>query len=613
MLGRRNVQIALAMALLLPAAACRTGPRFEEREIWFEDLGAPLELNVEHDALLARYAAGLVLNTPPGEGRAMAPPTLPPAIAEDGQPRIVFLSVSDSRRPAMVVTGAGYGLPAAARDAAARWRRAWAEHKLAQPRWVKVDIVRRASRLARVEAELRFPVRRSLQGFAFDRSQGSAILPEESVARDLINREKALQIQNLEAFMKRPYVREGRLPRLESRSGFPMHSFETIAYFATAQEAHLLFRGHRLYDNPTPRQLFTAARLGGQYLVRATGPDGRFAYSYRPVTDKVAKSYNILRHAGTIYAMMEAYEVTGDSAVRAAAERAIDYLKLHIKPAPKTLGKGVCVVDNDQTKLGGNGLALLALCKHMQVTGDRGHLDLARQLAVWILSVQADSGEFQVHIMHYSRAYASPARSAYYPGEAILALLRLHALDPDGGWIDAAERAARWIAEVRDIDVPTAKLFHDQWILYSLNELCLYRARSSLVKHAMKLTGAIIATQELDPEQPDWLGSFYKPPRSTPTATRIEGLCAAHAMLGRIGGGEAQKRVGHTIRLAVSFLLQMQFLPENAMYFDDPQRIMGGFRQNLTVQETRIDYVQHAISAILAYRRILQHAQDDAE
>jgi len=59
------------------------------------------------------------------------------------------------------------------------------------------------------------------------------------------------------------------------------------------------------------------------------------------------------------------------------------------------------------------------------------------------------------------------------------------------------------------------------------------------------------------------------------------------------------------IQLGIAFQLQTQFMPESVMYLDHPANALGGFHNNLTDYTVRIDYVQHNISALLGYYRIL--------
>ena len=69
---------------------------------------------------------------------------------------------------------------------------------------------------------------------------------------------------------------------------------------------------------------------------------------------------------------------TGDAEYLAAAEKGLGYLRRHIIDCP-TAPTAACVLEDDEIKLGGNGLALLALSKYMAVTGSRGDLSLAQR------------------------------------------------------------------------------------------------------------------------------------------------------------------------------------------------------------------------------------------
>jgi len=339
------------------------------------------------------------------------------------------------------------------------------------------------------------------------------------------------------------------------------------------------------------------------------GSDGRFVYSFLPKTNQVKEGYNALRHAGTVYSMLELYEVTGDRDLLAAAERALGYLvRKMVVRCPVARAEAACVLDAGAVKLGGNALAMIALAKHAEVTGERRHLPLIDDLGRFLLLTQGADGEFKVHKQLGPGGQVTGFVSGYYPGEALLALVRRPEGDP--AWLDAAERGARWLIDVRDRDLPSAKLNHDHWLLYALNELYRQRPDPLYLRHASRIAGAILDRQrQADPPFPDWLGSYYTPPRSTPTATRSEGLGAACLLARDFGSPREAEALLQGLRLGVAFELQTQFLPETVFYVRDPARALGGFHRSLTDFEIRIDYVQHNISALLMLRRILLEAE----
>jgi hypothetical protein len=351
-------------------------------------------------------------------------------------------------------------------------------------------------------------------------------------------------------------------------------------------------------------RLLLAAQAAGEYLVRMTGDDGQFVYSYDPRRDRPnVMSYNMLRHAGSIYAMCELYAVTRDPQLLAAADRAIGFMKDRIRPLEGRDDQSVLLDRFEKIKLGGNALAIIALAQHAQVTGSREELDLMRKLARWIVDSQTPAGEFASHIINVRTREPDDHVSAYYPGEAILALLRLHAIDRDPRWLDSAEKAARWLIEVRDQGVPVEKLPHDHWLLYGLNELHRSRPRPLWLDHAEKLTTAMIREQHGDDApDPAWVGGWYVPARTTPTSTRVEGLLAATALFRDHGRPEAARRAHAAAVRGIGFFLRAQHHASDN--FPNPARAAGGFGETLTADDVRIDYVQHAISALLAARRL---------
>ena len=103
-----------------------------------------------------------------------------------------------------------------------------------------------------------------------------------------------------------------------------------------------------------PEDLLRATREAADYITRVCEPDGKFVYRYDPVRDKPEKGYDKIRHAGAIYALMDAYEALHVEAWRAAAERAIGYLEHELITSPN----GTSLVENEheeQGKAGGRG------------------------------------------------------------------------------------------------------------------------------------------------------------------------------------------------------------------------------------------------------------------
>ena len=242
--------------------------------------------------------------------------------------------------------------------------------------------------------------------------------------------------------------------------------------------------------NTWSEELLDSSVMGGNYLVNMTNDKGVFVYEYDPVNDVESSSYNILRHAGTIYSMLQLYNVTCDEKLLTSSENAIDYLLSFVKPFDNS---SKCIVYNDAIKLGGNGLAVLALSEHAKVTRDSKHLNIMQDLAKYIQVSQKESGEF-ISKRYYSTGEISDFVSQYYPGEAMLALCRLYSLDNNETWLDITEKGAMYLINLRK-DVPTESLVHDHWFLMALNELYRYRDNPLYFNHSMRIAESIMYAQ----------------------------------------------------------------------------------------------------------------------
>jgi hypothetical protein len=354
---------------------------------------------------------------------------------------------------------------------------------------------------------------------------------------------------------------------------------------------------------PAESKYLQAATAGGDYLVAQMNADGSFVYEYDPITRKKSSSYNMLRHAGTTFSLIELHEATGDAKYLAAAENGLGYLRRQIIDCP-TAPTAACVLEDDEIKLGGNGLALLALSKYMAVTGSRGDLSLAQRLAEFIVSVQSSAGEFTVHKI--TGTDVDDFESGYYPGEAIYALTQLHELDHNERWSAAAHRGARWLITVRDAGVAIDDLDHDHWLLYGLREVYENKPDPLYVEHAKKIVQAIAAIQHhgKSKKQADWNGGFRSPPRSTPAATRSEGLGAAYALF--VGANESsQAQIARDVmEKAIKFQLRTQFTKDQLSSIDGDPAAVGAFHESLDEYGIRIDYVQHNISALLLFESL---------
>jgi hypothetical protein len=441
-----------------------------------------------------------------------------------------------------------------------------------------------------------------LEGVFVTRTSGAsaAVLPAEIAEQGLFHAESPARLDHDR--IAHLLARRARIDEIDLGT-MRAYRYRTAAFVESPDHTRALpvFRG-MVEGSPevTTEVLLSAVRRGAEYLSRIVDDKGRYIYLYQPATDRDDGSYGWLRHAGTTYAIFEAYGALGSAALLSKGEQALAYLEAHLKDDPASQGKYLLDTDDEeQQKVGGAGLALLAFTKHAAVTGQRDRLDTMRGLARFIISRQYDDGRYRANAdLPFEPGKKPKKEPVYYVGEAVLGLMRLYAIDPQPSYLDSARRAADWVVKVRDAIVSEDNQEHDHWISYAFNDLYRVTREEAYVEHAYKIARAILKKLHRDSDAPawDWAGTFYEG-QTTPGATRLEAFDADMA-LSRFAGKPDAWLMAPATQVARSTLRQ-QFTDDNDYFLPNPGKARGGVRESLYVQDVRIDYVQHAMSAWL--------------
>ena len=357
----------------------------------------------------------------------------------------------------------------------------------------------------------------------------------------------------------------------------------------------------RRFENTSKARLLAAATAGGEYLVRMQRPDGSFIYSYDPVTDLSSNSNNIVRHAGTILSLVDLYAATGNRKFLKAAEKAAGFLETRFRRyGEDRSSKAIYVLDFDhKAKLGANGLALIALTRLAEFDLRPKRLRDANAIAEMILLMQRKDGGFESYYRLHEEDPAGDV-SLYYPGEAMLGLIRLYRITGDARFMESAGRGAEYaIKSQRTL----GSLPLDAWLVQALEALYSLNPKEEYAVHAIALAKAMMADQYTDGND-DFLGGFGPGiPRATPAASRCEGMLAAYRLAAAVNDGRANG-IMEAIGLSLRFQLSQQFTPENAGSSKRPARALGGFRESPTEARIRIDFVQHNVCSLLGAARV---------
>lgn len=320
------------------------------------------------------------------------------------------------------------------------------------------------------------------------------------------------------------------------------------------------------------------------YVIGAIASDGRVRYRAR-ADGTVLDGYNVVRHAGTMFALAVGLRANPRADGIAALNRGTNGLRAFLVRFSPTAD---ALVYRGKIKLGGVALAALAEVEAYLTTAESHHLDAANRYAGYLLEALSPDGAF-IHQRSWPSRATLPFVSRYYPGEAIFALARLYEVGGDPRFLAAARQAARYLIEVRDRGLEIGELDHDHWLLYGLEVLDRCAPDQAWWEHGQRIAGTIVKALRAHPGSCQ--RADFGTTRSAPIATRIEGLMAAVRMA--LARGQRDQALAWR---AAAERVESTLL-DNRVHRGP---LAGGFVGDTGGRVVRIDVVQHALSALSA-------------
>lgn len=358
-----------------------------------------------------------------------------------------------------------------------------------------------------------------------------------------------------------------------------------------------------------------------EFLNKMILPSGKYIYTAKLIPEfQELPGYNIVRHAGTTFAL--AHYANRNPTIGAYPEilRTIDYLKAR---SVERLDQDLVVIYElkgaDQSKLvklGSLGLGLVAMTSVERIQSGYTPTDTLEGIANFILKMQSADGRFVSRYDNKSDQRDTSWFSLYFPGEAALGLVTLYELNPNEKWLDAACKALEYLADeaLREKTYVT-----DHWAVIAISRLIPFlrtdpaslALKNKLERHASRILEIIILEDKVPGyENRFWmneLGDYYP---TTALATRLEAVSAAYGIIpdsDRINKSLMATFLHHGIRNLVKAqipegpnkgaMLKWPYLMKES---SEQTRKLGITRQN----PFRIDYNQHSLSAMMAYQGI---------
>lgn len=354
--------------------------------------------------------------------------------------------------------------------------------------------------------------------------------------------------------------------------------------------------GRRILDEVDDQVSVDVITTATNHLIRQIKTNGSFIYGYYPSFNSVMNSYNILRHVGTLWSMMCAYDVTKDENIKPVVMKALDFVETQIQY--KDMNTAFLVeAKSKEIKLGGLGVSIIALSKYMETYGDRDYTELIRKLAEGILYLQnPETGKLTHVLSSIDYSVVEEMRTVYYDGESSYALVKAYEITGDEKYLSAAGLSINYFIEENYIK------YRDHWLAYALNEYTKFVPEERYYTFALKNF---------------WENRKKINDQETSYHTYLELLMETYELYLRIKEEKIDvpymKKVDEDefikiIKHRAWHMLDGYFYPEYAMYMSKPYTILGSFFVRHDGFRTRIDDDQHFIDGYAKYWKLITPA-----
>jgi hypothetical protein len=174
------------------------------------------------------------------------------------------------------------------------------------------------------------------------------------------------------------------------------------------------------------------ARYGADNLVFSQSCNGKYKYIYDAENDKYSEGeYNIVRHAGATYALLDLYKEVEEENYLTAGEAGLEYLFAF----NYVINSDEWAINyNSKIKVGTVSLAILGMVRYWEATDNEKYNTYVEKYANFIVSQQRDDGAF-------AGLYGEKKENKYYSGEAFFALALAYDMLEKDEYLEAMEAA----------------------------------------------------------------------------------------------------------------------------------------------------------------------------
>lgn len=363
-----------------------------------------------------------------------------------------------------------------------------------------------------------------------------------------------------------------------------------------------------------PKEMLVSCQRGTDWLWRINDLKGHFLPGYQPALNAPLEGDSYLRQAGAAFALARAAHLLGEARYAARATQTIlTLLDDTVVDSAEPKGRHTSLPSTMLNRLGAVALLVLAIQELPAPQPDL--LDKSEQLCNWVRRQARADGSLRCNDGPPSAEGGTETNDNddsinEYPGLALYAVLRSQKHRPAEWKTELARKALvyyrTWWSGHRNLAfVP--------WQTAAYTEAFVQTKQPDFAEFVYEMNDWLCKFQydQIDPRHPLWYGGFMKwadgktvdAPPTIASAVYAEALAEARRAA-RAGSDPARyQRYSDVLNRCLQFLVRLQYTDANTQHFAEwyRPRLVGGFHASSQDGNLRIDYAQHALSALAMY------------
>ena len=356
------------------------------------------------------------------------------------------------------------------------------------------------------------------------------------------------------------------------------------------------------------KEMLVSCQCSGEWLWRINDAKGRFLNGFAPALNSALSGDNYLRQAGAAFALARAARVLGEERYAARATQAILTL-LDDTVAEDNETRHTLLPSSILNRLGSASLLVLAINELPSPQPDL--LEKSEQMCNWIRRQARADGSLCCNDASDSTAANEDADAVNdYPGLALYAVLRSQKHRPALWKTDIARKA---ISYYRNWWKDHRSMAFAPWQSAAFTEAFVQTKEPAFAEFVFEMNDWLCGLQydQLDPRRPLWNGGFMKwadgkaidAPPTIEAAVYAEGLAEARRGARAASDATRYQRYTEVLHRCFQFLVRLQYTDANTQHFEEwyRPRLVGGFHASTQDGNLRVDYTQHALSALALY------------